>query len=64
MHLNVPLEFMIIIIISTSGDVYSQSVLDSQNVSVVPMLSSKHKVSKLAEPCILIYRLLIWPTAV
>ena len=38
----------------TSGDVYSQEVLNSHtDVSVVPMLSSKHKVSELVEYYIL-----------
>ena len=38
----------------TSGDVCSQKVLDSHSdVSVVPMLSSKHKVSELVESYIL-----------
>ena len=36
-----------IIIIIIIGDVCSQKVLDSRNVAVVPILSSKHKVSNL-----------------
>ena len=42
-----------VVFVFSSGDVYSQKVLDSHRVSVIPGLSSKHKVGELIESYII-----------
>ena len=38
--------YIIFSIIFNLGQVYDQKILESHNVSIVPMLSSKHKVDE------------------